>query len=401
MQTQLPISLLLSSVGTSKETEQYLRDFATRARTTFAIVVVSQSLLRAEWDKVAAAMAVLHAVALPPVLLVTANGPSEGAAQALNEDCHELVTRLERFGANTRLVSHGVFEHGGALEARDALVRRALEAGSIPVVPGLGLQGGAFSPLDPWLCADALIRSLRPHKVVVLTKAGAVIDERGSTLFAINLEEDLPEVSAGLLHFDDGYYIPIPKVASTLFALPPTASISVTTPEKVLTELFTHKGAGTLIRKGERIVSLPDFSTLDTTRARTLLESSFGQVLEESYFTTQRPKGIFMTESYRAIAIVTEQCGTRYLDKIAVTPEAQGEGIAASLWRAVRKEAPRIFWRSRAHNPINSWYTKIAEGTLKESDFWIFWCGFVTLSEVEPCVRWALSQPRSFVARSP
>jgi acetylglutamate kinase len=88
--------------------------------------------------------------------------------------------------------------------------------------------------------------------------------------------------------------------------------------------------------------------------------------------------------------------GVPYLDKFGVTNEAQGEGIGGSIWQRMRTENPKLFWRSRASNPINPWYAQNADGLYKTDKWWVFWCGMAEFSEIQRSVERALAMPATF-----
>ena len=135
---------------------------------------------------------------------------------------------------------------------------------------------------------------------------------------------------------------------------------------------------------------------IDTPRLRALLEECFGRALDDAYFTQKNPYRVYLAESYRATAILTMEEGVPYLDKFAVTTEAQGEGIGGSIWQRMRKENPKLFWRSRAKNPINSWYAQNADGLYKTDSWWVFWCGMSAFPEIQRAVERALAMPATF-----
>jgi acetylglutamate kinase len=175
--------------------------------------------------------------------------------------------------------------------------------------------------------------------------------------------------------------------------LPPTSSVSVTSPENLAKELFTHRGAGTLVRRGERVRAYTSFKDVDAGRLRALLETCFGRALHPEYFEKKQPLVIYLADSYRATAIVTLEHGVPYLDKFAVTTEAQGEGIGGSIWKRLLREHPKLFWRARAQNPVNGWYAENAGGLYKTEKWWVFWCGMTDFSEIRRSVEHALSMP--------
>ena len=73
--------------------------------------------------------------------------------------------------------------------------------------------------------------------------------------------------------------------------------------------------------------------------------------------------------------ILTEEGGVPYLDKFAVLDEAQGEGLGRAVWQLMRDAQPRLFWRSRLGNPINSFYDGEADGSVRQTTWRAYWYG--------------------------
>ena len=114
--------------------------------------------------------------------------------------------------------------------------------------------------------------------------------------------------------------------------------MSITSVDSLARELFTHRGAGTLIRRGERILEFNQFDDASRERTRQLLETSFERSLKPGYFDNLDIECILASESFGAMAIVLKGVdGIPYLDKFAVTPEAQGAGLGAAVWQALVK----------------------------------------------------------------
>jgi len=134
--------------------------------------------------------------------------------------------------------------------------------------------------------------------------------------------------------------------------------ISVTSPMNLLEEIFTVKGAGTLFRKGSKIIS-PDFQCLEIHDAAGV-KSKLLALLAESFKKTPKPDAIeqvtkvYLDENYRGAVLLEEQSEGLYLSKFAVGPEARGEGLALELWAEVCKNHPAFFWRSRVGIPSTS-----------------------------------------------
>jgi len=158
--------------------------------------------------------------------------------------------------------------------------------------------------------------------------------------------------------------------------------VSITNPEHLAGELFTDRGSGTLVRLGEPIEARDSLDGLDLDGIRNLLEQSFGRKLLPGYLEGLSPLSVYLAADRSAIAIVTEERGTPYLDKFAVTAESQGAGLGASLWCRLREGTPRLFWRSRTGNPLNPWYFKQADGSWRRGEWIVFWYGLDSADEI-------------------
>lgn len=432
--TQDVIVTLLTNIGSRKEVQQYLRHYASANAPKFAVVRVSGRIVDENLPSLASSLAFLQRVGLVPVVVHGASPQldralvqagieapridglrpmtpevREVARRALHDANARLVEALEAHGTRARPFTSGVFEAEAEHDARlgpvakvrhvhDGAIISAARAGHLPIVTPLAeTKSGSLMVVHADAAASALALSIRPHKVVYLTEEGGLRDASGRLRSAVNLAEDRDEVL--------GEPLPAPtkrrllEIAAMLERLPPTSSVSITSPDHLAKELFTHRGAGTLVRLGERVARVASFDALDRTRLRALLEECFGKKLSPSYFDVKRPLAVYLAESYRATAIITLEDGIPYLDKFAVTPEAQGEGIGGSLWHRLRQEHPKLFWRARANNPVNEWYAQKADGLMKSDKFWVFWCGMTEFSEIERCVQRALNMPATLKDR--
>jgi acetylglutamate kinase len=167
--------------------------------------------------------------------------------------------------------------------------------------------------------------------------------------------------------------------------------VAITSPLNVLRELFTVKGAGTLLRRGARIARREGWDGVDLGRLRDLLASSFGRAPLDAFFRTT-PSHVYLEEAYRGCAILVDTPLGAYLTKFAVSPEAQGEGIARDLWEAFAADAPVVFWRARRTNPISEWYAKLCDGLMRVPDWTVYWKG-LTAEAIPDAIAWAVKQP--------
>jgi acetylglutamate kinase len=264
--------------------------------------------------------------------------------------------------------------------------------------------GGQILNVNADVAARALARAIAPFKIVFLTETGGLLDADGQRLDAVNLAEDYERLLAEpWVH--SGMRLKLQEIKQLLDELPPTSSVSITAPEHLARELFTHRGAGTLVRQGERIDRFEGetMARIDRERLRGLVEECFGRRLAGDYFEHKRFFRIYLADSYRATAILTRepvagaagqwQDPVPYLDKFAVTQEAQGIGIGGSIWARMRRDNPRLFWRARADNPVNPWYFEHADGSYREGRWTVFWYGLASFDEARACVAHALALP--------
>lgn len=107
-------------------------------------------------------------------------------------------------------------------------------------------------------------------------------------------------------------------------------TVAVTSPLNLLRELFTVKGAGTLLRRGARTSRHEGWRGVELPRIRELLASSFGRPPADAFFA-RTPSRVYLEEDYRGCAILLESPLGAYLTKFAVSAEAPGKAVIARL----------------------------------------------------------------------
>ncbi len=427
------VKQVLSQLGNSREARYYLKQYSEDAL-HFAVIKVGGALIGDQVDSLASALAFLRNLGLMPIVLHGA-GPqldqalADAAVKTVKQDGLRVTTpevmevaRPVIYRANRRIVGalgkQGIRAHGiqhGVFECefldRDSLglvgdIRRvdleaishAVEQGSLPVVACMGeTRTGQVMNINADYAARELIWAVQPHKIIFLTETGGLLDESGRVISAISLRNDYRYlIEQPWVH--SGMKLKLEQIEQILAAMPDTASVSITSVENLARELFTHRGAGTLIRKGERIIEFDAFDEASRERARALLESSFGRRLPTEYFDDLKLECVLASESFGAMAIVLEGVeGIPYLDKFAVTPEAQGAGLGAAVWQALIHRFPQLYWRSRAQNPITRWYFEQADSSYTEGSWVAFSKGLGDFEKIRRCKVDCLARPESWV----
>ncbi len=420
---------LLSNLGSAKEIQQYLRRFSQLDAERFAVVKVGGAILRDELDDLASALSFLQQVGLTPIVLHGAgpqlseelarqnidapivNGLRVTSAAALSvvrrvfhAENLKLVEALHSVGAHASSVVGGVFEADFLNRRKYGLVgkvtgvnlqsiKASLKAGSIPVIASLGESvGGQILNINADIAANELISVLRPYKIVFLTGTGGLLDGSGELISSINLSTDLEALRAApWLH--SGMRLKVEQIADLLQRLPGSSSVSMTRPAELAKELFTHRGSGTLIRKGEAIRRYTRWSQIDSERLKHLIESGFGRRLTADYFRKTRLHRAYISANYRAALIITMEDGIPHLDKFAVAEDAQGEGLGRAAWLRMKADTPQLFWRSRPENPVNEFYGEECDGCLKGERWTVFWYGLNNFADIQRCVEHCRVRP--------
>jgi acetylglutamate kinase len=426
---------LLAQLGSSREAQQYLKEYSGTNQARFAVVKVGGGILRDHLDELTSALAFLHRLGLIPVVLhgagpqldealaeagieterrdglrVTTEAVMSVARPLMYRENLKLVEALEAKGIRARGIQHGVFlcdyldkENLGLVgEVKQVeldSIESAVRSGAVPVLTCLGESpSGQVLNINADIATRELVWKLRPHKVIFLSPTGGLLDRQDRIISAVSLTNDY-EALMKQPWVHSGMRLKLQQINEMLQKLPDDTSVSITSASHLTRELFTYRGAGTLVRKGEAINVFrnPDAETL--TRVKTLVESSFHRTLRDDWFGNLDNPLVLLSETGRAAAIMTEGVdGVPYLDKFTVTSEAQGEGLGAAVWQVVRARYPALYWRSRNTNPITPWYFLQAD-TSDRSDGWVvFTIGVEDAALRHRCVQDSLARDSGWVA---
>ncbi len=366
----------LESTGRPSEARLYVDLFRARPREQFAAIAVDGHVVADAASGVVQDLRFLAALELFPTVVLGLFQPADAARHATS-----LCRRLEAEGVRHEVVPAG----------SDRVVERlaaCARGGGVPVLVFPPVEGeDAGVRLDR---LGAHLRELGARKLLFLHRPGG-LRQGGLLVPIVNLTTE----AAGLLASGElsRKETLILEHARRLCeeSAPPSFTVAVTSPLNLLRELFTVKGAGTLLRRGARISRHDGWTGVDLARLRALLASSFRRPPAETFFA-RTPGRVYLEESYRGCAVLVATPLGAYLTKFAVSAEAQGEGIARDLWDALAVESPVVFWRARPTNPIGDWYAKLADGLVRLPGWTIYWKG-VPHAEIPAVVDWTLAQP--------
>ena len=420
---------LLSNLANPKEFNQYMTRFVEAGQTRFAVIKVGGGVIQNDLENLCSSLAFLERIGLFPIVI-------HGAGPQLNENLQKkgiesefidgqrvtsqevlgiakktfveqnliLANRLQAMGVKTASLTSGVFFAepseqkalgyvGEVTRIDQQPINIAIKAGAIPILSSFAeTETGQGLNINADVATNQLAIALNPYKIIFLTGTGGLLNKSGEIISSVNLITDYDR----LMQEDwlnGGMKLKIQQVAEILSQLPSTSSVSITKPSHLAKELFTHKGSGTLIRKGESIMTHDSLETIKTDKLRQLIEKSFSKVMDEDYFEKTQIHRAYITYCYRAAAIVTLKNGVPYLDKFVVADEAKGEGLGKVLWQKITSEQPQLHWRSRPTNTINGFYFSHCDGCVKQQDWNIFWYGLDDFKQIQSCVEQAEYHP--------
>lgn len=422
---------LLSNMANTREIQLYLERFSEVDAVRFAVVKVGGAVIRDELDALVSSLAFLQQVGLTPIVVhgagpqlddeLAAAGIEKRTVDGLRYTTPEslqiirrvfqlqnlrIVEALQGAGVRATSIHSGVFECdflgrrkyglvGKVIRVHTSGMKSAIEAGSIPVIASLGeTTGGQIVNVNADWAANELVKRIKPYKIIFLTGPGGLLDADGRVIDSISLSTDYEELMRQpWLH--SGMRVKIQQIHDLLMALPPSSSLSITRPDEMAKELFTHRGSGTLVRRGEAIRSHASWRRVDRERFRALVASSFGRDLAPDYFERTRPHRIYLSENYRAAIVLTREGKLTYMDKFAVSEDAKGEGLGRAMWQYMRPLHPTLFWRSRQGNAVNEFYFANADGAVKDGTWTVFWYGMPGWGEIRQAVAHAQARAPS------
>ena len=353
------IRLFLDGIGRREEYEFYLNRFQAANASCFALLCPDRRSIEIGTEVLAFDLHFLIRLGLLPAILL----------------CGKEATAMRKLLSAEPLFVFQSF----APDTVDEFIQHAREVEKLPVLLAEKME-----------LEEALLKLL-PHtarRVHFIRAAGGLKNSRGELLPYFYTQKPAPDLEP--LEFD------YPALAGKLLMARPGTHLSLTSPIRLLEEIFTVEGAGTLFRKGSEIHAFNRLEGIDRERLIALFENSFGKKLTTTAFM-EDVAHTYLEQHYRGAVLLEDTPAGLYLSKFAVDRTARGEGLALELWREVCKNHPAFFWRSARTNSFNSWYQKQADGQFASEKWMIFWRG-ISAEHISPLIHYALHRPEDFVS---
>jgi len=420
---------ILSNIGSKREVQQYLAQFSSVSSQQFAVIKVGGAILTEHLNTLCLALGHLNQMGLFPVVVHGAgpqlnklledagvepefeegiritDGKTLGVARKLFlEENLKLVEALEAVGPRARPITSGVFmaeyldkekyKFVGKISKVNTLpIEAAIKEGCIPILTSMAESAeGQVLNVNADVAAGELARALQPLKIVYLSEKGGLFNgDTNEKISAINLDEEYDHLMSQwwVRH---GTRLKIKEMKQLLDDLPRSSSVVIIHPAYLEKELFTDTGAGTLIRRGNKLKTastLPDFENLEKlkqvlVRDREGLDAS-AVVDRYIQFLEKRPFQAYFDEQLEALGVVlppNESSSLAHLATFTITKPGWLTNIADNVFQNLRKDFPKLTWTVRQDDENLTWFFDKADGSLSRDGEVLFWYGVESADEV-------------------
>lgn len=428
--TRSTVVQLLSNIGSKREVQQYLSHFSSVSSQQFAVIKVGGAILTEHLQTLSSALAFLNHVGLYPVVVhgagpqlnrmlqaagvepqfedgirVTDGKTLELARSLFLEENLKLVEELENFGVRARPITSGVFTATYLDKEKYNLVGKinkvdknpieaAIKAGCLPILTSMAeTSDGQVLNVNADVAAGELARALQPLKIVFLSEKGGLFNgDTNEKISAINLDEEYD----GLMNqwwVRHGTRLKIKEMKELLIDLPRSSSVAIIHPADLQKELFTDSGAGTLIRRGNKVhirTDLSQFQDLDALK-EVLLRDREGldaKATVDRYVEGlgQRSFRAYFDEPMEVLAIVLPPQETSSIAQLAtfsITKAGWLTNVSDNVFASIKKDFPRIMWTVKSDDENLTWFFDKADGSLTRNGEVLFWSGLESAEEVQ------------------
>ncbi|OQV01994.1 hypothetical protein CLAIMM_07257 [Cladophialophora immunda] len=428
--TRSTVVQLLSNIGSKREVQQYLSHFSSVSSQQFAVIKVGGAILTEHLQTLSSALAFLNHVGLYPVVVHGA-GPqlnriledsgvephfedgirvtdpkTLGIARALFlEENLRLVEELERLGVRARPITSGVFTADYLDKEKYNLVGKirrvdkrpieaAIQAGCLPILTSMAeTSDGQVLNVNADVAAGELARALQPLKIVYLSEKGGLFNgDTKEKISAINLDEEYDHLMQQwwVRH---GTRLKIKEMKELLMDLPRSSSVAIIHPADLQKELFTDSGAGTLIRRGNKVhvnTSIDQFKDIEKLK-EVLIRDRAGldaKAIVDRYikFLQTRDFKAYFDEPMEAFALVlppSRETTLAQLATLTITRNGWLTNVADNIFAAIRKDFPKLMWTVKEDDENLTWFFDKADGSLSKDGEVLFWYGLETSDEVK------------------
>lgn len=423
--TRSTVVQLLNNIGSKREVEQYLKYFTSVSQQQFAVIKVGGAIITQQLPELASCLAFLYHVGLYPIVLhgtgpqindllenegvepeyidgirITDEKTMEVVRKCFLEQNLRLVTALEKLGVHARPITAGVFGAdfldkekyklvGKVNSVNKTPIEAAIDAGYLPILTSLAeTPSGQLLNVNADVAAGELAREFEPLKIVYLNEKGGIINgNTGEKVSAINLDEEYEDLlKESWVKY--GTKLKIKEIHDLLQHLPRSSSVAIIDVNDLQKELFTDSGAGTLIRRGYKLInrnSLQDFGNPDLLRAVLLRDPEIksGKLSVASYLKYLESVDFksYGDAPLEVLAIVIDDKSDNKipkLDKFLSSKTGWLNNVTDNIFNSLKKDFKSLCWIVNENDSNLSWYFSKSDGSFVKNGEILFWYGLNT-----------------------
>ncbi len=430
LSTRSTVVQLLSNIGSKREVQQYLSHFSSVSSQQFAVIKVGGAIITEHLETLSSALAFLNHVGLFPVVVhgagpqlnrmleaagvepqfedgirITDGKTLELARSLFLEENLKLVEELENRGVRARPITSGVFTAnyldrerynlvGKIIKVDKNPIQAAIKAGCLPILTSMAeTSEGQVLNVNADVAAGELARALQPLKIVYLSEKGGLFNgDTKEKISAINLDEEYD----GLMKqwwVRHGTRLKIKEMKELLVDLPKSSSVAIIHPADLQKELFTDSGAGTLIRRGNKVHVATDLSQIQDLEAFKGVLVRDREGLDARATVDRFVEGLkdrefraYFDEPMEALAIVLPPQSTSSLAQLAtftITKAGWLTNVSDNVFASIKKDFPRLLWTVKTDDENLTWFFDKADGSLSRGGEVLFWTGIEGGDEVK------------------
>lgn len=411
---------LLNNISTKREVEQYLKYFTSVSQQQFAVIKVGGAIISDNLPELASCLAFLYHVGLYPIVLhgtgpqvnekldllgiepqyidgirITDEETMGVVRKCFLEQNLKLVTALEKLGVRARPITSGVFTAeyldkdkynlvGNITGITKEPIEASIKAGALPILTSLAeTPSGQMLNVNADVAAGEVARIFEPLKIVYLNEKGGIINgETKEKISMINLDEEYDELmKQSWVKY--GTKLKIKEIKELLDYLPRSSSVAIINVQDLQKELFTDSGAGTMIRRGYKLLkrsSLNEFDSIDSLRQvlEKDIEFTSGKESVAAYLRhLERNEFVSYTdEPMESFSIVLKNEGSiPKLDKFICTEQAWLNNVTDNVFNALHRDFPSLQWVVNEDDPNISWHFARSQGSYLKNGKVLFWYG--------------------------
>ena len=264
-------------------------------------------------------------------------------------------------------------------------IEKSIEAGYVPIMTSMAeSEDGRLLNVNADVAAAELARALEPLKVVYLSEKGGLFDGEGEKISHINLDEEFDQLMAQPW-CRYGTRLKIKEIKDLLDTLPRSSSVAIIHPSDLQKELFTDSGAGTLIRRGDKIqkiTSISEFEDLDKVKA-TLIRDREGLDAEATVdrfvdFLKENPFTAYCDDAMQCLAVVMPPSESRPMATLAtlnITKSGWLSNVAENVFASIKKDNPSLVWTVSEEDENLTWFFEKADGSFNRNGSVLFYYG--------------------------